>query len=919
MTKHPPRNRPMRFERLFTGRAPEIDLREIERPDRLVEIQAPLGWPDARVEAWLDWADSTAPGEADSESVLDGAPERYAARLTQAGRAAGLFASEDDARSFAADLVDSLLAGLAAPAGPGAALPAPLHVAAIEFRAAAAEHIGQARAGRLALEAAAQLEAALIAVSDAVLRCEGDARACSDPGRNVALARAAQRARAAGASDASIADAIASAGAAGFSNPLPEPAKPSPLLALAEPADVAAGDEAAALAARASWETGQIVLALSPADADHLSAGHAARAAVNAAAFLGDEGFDIAGFRQAVRLWAIALELERPTNGAVALSIAVVGDWLLAQGLSPATSAGRDAAAALWALAAGEALTASAEVAGTLGTAETFTADQQRVMDTLAKRAALAAKLDAPLAAEAGAAMDRALTAVRAHGLRGTGVVAAFEDAETALRLGARPGLDTAWSLIQAAETLDGVAVRQFSGAAQSALRSVGADLDAARLQALGAGSLEEAQGLDHRALAAVGFTGHEITLAESVLRSTGDLRAAFAPAVVGADFLSDVLGAPAEALADPAFDTLAFAGFAPETIAAAQAHAVGTGRIHDAPTLAPEAQALFRAFEAPGQADRIAFTAAVEVFACAPWPLALIAPFDARPADLLRLQASAARAGVRALKLSRAPAPADFTLDLPEAPTEAPRARPPEPVVTERVVEKVVERRRERRKLPDRRKGYIQKAAVGGHKVYLHTGEYEDGEVGEIFIDMHKEGAAFRSLMNNFAIAVSLGLQHGVPLDEFVDAYVFTKFEPAGPVTGNDSIKSATSILDYIFRELGVSYLGRDDLANGDPQEFNADGLGLGKNAETEDEADEPAPLPASKFISKGFSRGATPDNLVFAAFGRRKDGEAKASAPADQADICPACGDVALSRKGGLVVCESCNGQAERPSPRG
>ena len=118
-------------------------------------------------------------------------------------------------------------------------------------------------------------------------------------------------------------------------------------------------------------------------------------------------------------------------------------------------------------------------------------------------------------------------------------------------------------------------------------------------------------------------------------------------------------------------------------------------------------------------------------------------------------------------------------------------------------------------RSLPQRRKGYTQKAIVGGHKVYLHTGEYEDGRLGEIFIDMHKEGAAFRSLMNNFAIAISVGLQYGVPLEEFVEAFTFTRFEPAGLVIGNDSIKNATSVLDYIFRELGVSYLGRTDLAH--------------------------------------------------------------------------------------------------------
>ena len=118
-------------------------------------------------------------------------------------------------------------------------------------------------------------------------------------------------------------------------------------------------------------------------------------------------------------------------------------------------------------------------------------------------------------------------------------------------------------------------------------------------------------------------------------------------------------------------------------------------------------------------------------------------------------------------------------------------------------------------RSLPQRRKGYTQKAIVGGHKVYLRTGEYEDGRLGEIFIDMHKEGAAFRSLMNNFAIAISIGLQYGVPLEEFVDAFTFTRFEPAGLVIGNDSIKNATSVLDYIFRELAVSYLGRNDLAH--------------------------------------------------------------------------------------------------------
>jgi ribonucleoside-diphosphate reductase alpha chain len=129
--------------------------------------------------------------------------------------------------------------------------------------------------------------------------------------------------------------------------------------------------------------------------------------------------------------------------------------------------------------------------------------------------------------------------------------------------------------------------------------------------------------------------------------------------------------------------------------------------------------------------------------------------------------------------------------------------------------VGKLVQQTQNRSKMPDRRKGYIQKVTIGDHKIYLHTGEYDDGKVGEIFIDMNKEGELVKSLMNNFAIAISLGLQYGVPLDEFVDAFIETKFEPSGEISGNDRILSASSILDYIFRELAISYLGREDLAH--------------------------------------------------------------------------------------------------------
>jgi ribonucleoside-diphosphate reductase alpha chain len=182
---------------------------------------------------------------------------------------------------------------------------------------------------------------------------------------------------------------------------------------------------------------------------------------------------------------------------------------------------------------------------------------------------------------------------------------------------------------------------------------------------------------------------------------------------------------------------------------------------------------------------------------------------------------------------------------------------------ISEKVVERLVERivvMREREKMPDRRKGYTQKAVVGGHKVYVRTGEYDDGRLGEIFIDMHKEGAALRSFINNFAIAVSLGLQYGVPLEEYVDAFTFTRFEPAGTVQGNEAIKFATSILDYVFRELAVSYMGRFDLAHVDPSESNFDALGKGVE---EGKSEAPQTHQATKYLSKGLTRSRT-DNLV-------------------------------------------------------
>ena len=172
--------------------------------------------------------------------------------------------------------------------------------------------------------------------------------------------------------------------------------------------------------------------------------------------------------------------------------------------------------------------------------------------------------------------------------------------------------------------------------------------------------------------------------------------------------------------------------------------------------------------------------------------------------------------------------------------------------------IQKLNKKNNDRSGMPDRRKGYIQKVSIGDHKIYLHTGEYDDGKIGEIFIDMNKEGELVKALMNNFAIAISLGLQYGVPLDEFVDAFIETKFEPSGEIKGNDRILNASSILDYIFRELAISYLGREDLAHTPSINKSV------KEKITGDESEDTFLKLVKGITSKGFIRSNYKDKLV-------------------------------------------------------
>jgi len=874
----------MRLDRRFSDSplAFEPEIRWIERASELAEVAAPPHWTTARVEAWLDWADnlpSDLPPNAPAafsladgvNPLLAGGPDRYARRLAAWGLALGVFEDEAEAALFRAELFAALAQGIIAI---GARLPFGARVTPPGDETALAPVLAKPEIGSRAFaEAARSLRAShglaaglpagvaqrLAAVALSIIRCEGDADACASLEGNQALARAAWAAKEAGFTDTAIADAIA-LGRAGAEVEAPGGIAPrAALIALAKPAEVAAESDAARAAATLAWETSALTLAASAADAEALGLLEIApQGVVNVLAFERPAGFDAAGFDAATRLAFLALDLDgqagflanpagahrRRAARPVALGLAGVAELIAGRGLAYDSDQGRALAVGLHQAAAEVTRTASDALGG-------------------------------------------------AHGLR----LCAFDDAEVSLRLGGLTLGTAPWiGPVTLAETTDGVLTPTLAEPALAAARVLGVPADSLRTALLGHRSLEGAPGVNHEALTAKGFTGHEIAAAEAALADAATLRAAFAPTVIGAGFVADVLGAPAEALADPAFDTLTHAGFSEADIADAEAFALGQSPRRATVLLAALRAALTPAADIDLPA-RLAMIAAVEAVTDAPAVATLSLAFDADPGAALAALATAAHAGVRAARIQRASAPADFALDL--APPRAARQSAPPP--TERVVERFIEVERSRRKLPDRRKGYIQKATIGGHKLYLHTGEYDDGELGEIFIDMHKEGAAFRSLMNNFAIAISIGLQYGVPLEQFVDAFVFTRFEPAGEVDGNEAIRSATSILDYVFRELGVSYLGRDDLANVDPQALNADGLGQGI-------ADGADPQAAARLISKGFSRGAAPDNLVFLPVTSKAGGGPLGRG----ADVCPACGDLALVRKGQSLICQTCGERA-------
>lgn len=630
-------------------------------------------------------------------------------------------------------------------------------------------------------------------------------------------------------------------------------------------------------------------------------------ASLNLLQFRGPDGaFEVEEFEHGVRLWMIVLEIsilmaQFPSKEIAELSyryrttglgFANIGGLLMTSGIPYDSKEGRAICGAISAIMTGVCYATSAEMAKEQGPFPDFEPNREAMLRVMRnhRRAAYGetagyeALSVAPVPLEASdcpqpalierarLAWDRTVELGEKHGFRNaqstviapTGTIGLVMDCDTT-------GIEPDFALVKFKKLAGGGYFKIINRAVPEALRTLGySESEIAEIEAYAVGhaSLAQAPAINHSTLKAKGFTQEKIKAVESGLASAFDIKFVFNKWTLGEDFCKKTLKLNDEKLNDFNFDLLAGIGFSKADIEAANNHVCGTMTLEGAPFLKKQHYPVFDCATPCGRIGKrflsvnshIDMMAASQPFISGAISKTINMPNAATVEDCKdaymrswqkALKANALyRDGSKLSQPLNASLLADEDMDEDEA-AEALAAMPQVAQVekvTEKIVERIIERAvREREKMPDRRKGYTQKARVGGHKVYVTTGEYADGRLGEIFIDMHKEGAAFRAMMNNFAIAISLGLQYGVPLEEYVEAFTFTRFEPAGMVQGNEAIKNATSILDYIFRELAISYLGRHDLAHVDTSDFSNTSLGK-SNADDGD---------AGHVVSRGLVRG--------------------------------------------------------------
>jgi ribonucleoside-diphosphate reductase alpha chain len=683
-------------------------------------------------------------------------------------------------------------------------------------------------------------------------------------------------------------------------------------------------------------------------------------ASINLIKFLREDGsFDIEGFRHACRLWTIVLEISvlmaaypSPIIAkkswdfrTLGLGYANMGTVLMRSGIPYDSPEGVAICGALTAIMHGEAFATSAKMAKDLGPFPGFEKNRLAMLRVIRNHRRAAYNAPArdyegltitPLGIDpqhcpqglleaARATWDRALELGEKYGYRNaqvtvlapTGTIGLVMDCDTT-------GIEPDFSLVKFKKLAGGGYFKIINQSIPVALQTLGYpphQIDEIVAYCVGRKTLQGAPFINHETLRAKGFDEAGLARIEAALEAAFEIQFVFNSWTLGDGYVSQQLGLNDAQLAEWNGNLLRALGFTPAEMEAANDYCCGTMTMEGAPFLRPEHLAVFDCANRCGRrgqrfipvAAHIRMMAAAQPFLSGAISKTINMPQDATIADVKNAYRASWKSMLKAVALYRDGSKLSQPLNAVSDDEEEAAAADIEKVaerMTERVVTKYL---RERHRLPDRRTGYTQKAVVGGHKVYLHTGEYEDGTLGEIFIDMHKEGAAFRSLMACFAIAISLGLQHGVPLEEFVHAFVFTRFEPNGMVQGNDRIKMSTSVIDYVFRELAINYLGRTDLSHVPDEDLRSDSVGS-KIEQPADLGSVPVPVVharppmpggdiassrAARPVSGGSGGLAAPKLLSASEIARLKGYEG---------DACGDCGQFTMVRNGTCLKCITC-----------
>ena len=668
--------------------------------------------------------------------------------------------------------------------------------------------------------------------------------------------------------------------------------------------------------------------------------------------------FDVDGFKHACRLWTATLEIsvlmaQFPSKEIAKLSyeyrtlglgFANIGALLMVMGIPYDSERGRSITAAISGIMGGVAYSVSAEMAKEHGPFLQYDHNKEDMLRVIRnhKRAMHGETtgyegltvLPQPLVNEtsekylndeAKNVWSTALELGQKHGYRNaqttvvapTGTIGLVMDCDTT-------GIEPDFSLVKFKKLAGGGYFKIINQSVPKALHNLGytkEQIEEVSSYAVGHATLTGCPHVNVEFLTSKGLSKEKIESIETSLHGAFDINFVFSRWTLGDEFLKSIGLTDAE-MNDPNLNVLAKLGLTTEQITEANDFVCGTMTVEGAPHLKEEHLPVFDCASKCGRKGtrvilpegHIRMMAAVQPSISGAISKTINMPSEATIEDIANSYYLSWSLGTKAnaiyrdgSKLSQPLNAAAFE-DLALMDTEEMTQTEKVTTVAQKIVEKVIIREQSKRKtLPNRRAGYTQKASIGGHKVYLRTGEYQDGGVGEIFIDMHKEGAAYRSLMNCFSIAISLGLQYGVPLEEFVDAFTFTRFEPNGIVAGHDNIKMSTSVIDYIFRDLALRYLGRTDLVHVAPEEL------VPSSVQGEEKKEEPllSMMTSSEEVHADGSVSKTEQVYSMESNSRMVAEQKKrqvAKMKGYEGDPCPDCGAWTMVRNGSCMKCDSC-----------